>query len=349
MPRRSRSRTPQPVVDYTELRSSVTTWFQDLFTDVDPKTGYLVKHPTGFYGSKVRSLVRYVYEQSPEVKAIRASQEIRASSVCVYVLQVFKFLSEYILPALFSFLSAYLYYTSTEPFTFVPEFNQTTVSNGTDSWFPSASEAGAWLGDTVHATLSVPVSFLANTLDRTLHLQEGASLIQTNSQKLFYTPVIAVGVYIGSFVCLKCLLNMNSLWTAQWALWKAQGLFLKETEDAIERAVVGLVRPYLVGYYEQLLFQTQLGQSSLLQGLCQTYANDLELLKETTYERATAYIKTIPFAELLVLGNISKRYLEGIHLLIRHSDEQLSTILFQLNQEISRIPVSVKRQLTIGL
>jgi len=338
------------VADYTELRTSVTTWFQDLFTDVDPKTGYLAKQPTGFYGSKVRSLVRYVYEQSPEVKAIRASQEIRASSVCVYVLQVFKFLSEYILPALFSFLSAYLYYTSTEPFTyFVPELNQTSVSNITDSWFPSASEAGAWLGDAVHTTLSVPVSFLANTLDRTLHLQEGASLIQTNSQKLFYTPVIAIGVYIASFVCLKCLLNMNSLLTAQWALWKAQGLFLKETEDAIERAVVGLVRPYLVGYYEQLLFQTQLGQSSLLQSLCQTYANDLELLKETTYERATAHIKTVPFAELLVLGNISKRYLEGIRLLIRHSDEQLSAVLFQLNQEISRVPESMKRQLTIGL
>jgi hypothetical protein len=142
---------------------------------------------------------------------------------------------------------------------------------------------------------------------------------------------------------------MNSLMTAQWALWKAQGLFLKETEDAIERAVVSLVRPYLFGYYELLLFQTQSTPTPLLQNVYQTYANDLELLKETTYERAMAHIKTVPFAELLVLGNISKRYLEGIRLLIRHSDEQLSGILFQLNQEISRVPDTVKRQLTIGL
>jgi hypothetical protein len=359
MPRtRSRSQSHELPTDYTNFRSKLNEWFQDIFADVDPKTGYLVKEPTGFYGSKVRSLVRYVYMQSSEVKAIQTSQQIRASSICLYVFHIVKYLSEYILPALFSFLSAYLYYMSADPILVhsVPVFsstNTTVEQNTTHSWyFPSVSEAGAFIGEVAHNALSIPISFLANTVDRTLHLREGFDVVQTNSQKLFWTPLIAIGVYISTFVLLKCLLNMQHLVSAQWALWNYQALFLKETEEAVERAITGIVRPYLVNTYEQLLLQSSESQlvdndsRNAMRSLFLTYHADMELYREGLHERIFQYIRAIPFAEILVLGKLSKRYMAGLYTLIRDSNDQLSSILFEFNQQLLQVAPNPKRFLT---
>jgi len=346
------SQQSQPVTtEYTNFRSKVNEWFQDVYADVDGSTGYLVKQPKGFYGSKVRSLVRYIYHQSSEVKAIQANQQIKASSMCLYLFHIFKYLSEYILPALFSFLSAYLYYTTDIPPSYIPTYNYTEPVLNTTNWFPTVAEAGSLLGDLVHTTLSVPVTFFASTLDRTLHLKESLDVVQSNSQKLFYTPMIAIGVYIGSFVLLKCFLNMQHLLSTQLALWAYQGLFLKETEEAIERAVTSIVRPYLVSYYEQLLFQSSESQQidpasrNALKSLYLTYNNDMELLRETLHERADEYIRSIPFAEMLVLGRLSKQYMAALYALIRDSSEHLSSTLFELNQQLLQ-PIVTKRQLT---
>jgi hypothetical protein len=358
MPRtRSRSASQQSVsTDYTDFRSKINEWFQDIYADVDAKTGYLVKQPTGFYGSKVRSLVRYIYMQSSEVKAIQANQQIHASSMCIYLFHIVKYLSEYILPALFSFVTAYLYYVTESPTPYIPAFNYTEpvtpILENTTTWFPSVSEAGALLGDLAHTTLSVPIQFFASTLDRTLHLKEGLEVVQSNSQKLFWTPLIAIGVYILSFVLLKCLLNMQHLLSSQWALWTYQALFLKETEEAIERAVTGIIRPYLVTQYEQLLFQSSDSQQvdsasrNSIKSLYLTYNNDMELLHETLHERADQYIRSIPFAEILVLGRLSKQYMAALYALIRDSSEHLSSTLFELNQQLLQ---PTKRQLTYSL
>jgi hypothetical protein len=140
--------------------------------------------------------------------------------------------------------------------------------------------------------------------------------------------------------------------SAQWTLWAYQNLFLKETEEAIERAITGLVRPFLVKYYERLLFDSSESQlvkhksKASLESLYLTYNNDMELMRDTLYEHAFETIRKITFAEMLVLGNVSKQYLEGIRVLIRHSDEELSSIMFQLNQELSRIPLNLQRQIS---
>jgi len=272
--------------------------------------------------------------------------------MCIYLFHIVKYLSEYILPAVFSFGAAYFYYTTETPSSYAPTFNYTEpILENSTNWFPTVAEAGSLLGDLVHTTLSVPITFFASTIDRTLHLKEGLTVVQSNSQKLFWTPMIAIGVYILSFVLLKCLLNMQHLVSAQWALWTYQSLFLKETEEAIERAVTGIIRPYLVTQYEQYLFQSSDSQQvdstsrNLLKSLYLTYNNDMELLRETLHERADQYIRSIPFAEILVLGRLSKRYMAALYALIRDSNEHLSSTLFELNQQLLQ-PLNGKRQLT---
>jgi hypothetical protein len=144
---------------------------------------------------------------------------------------------------------------------------------------------------------------------------------------------------------------MHNLMSTQLALWAYQGLFLKETEEAIERAVTSIVRPYLVSYYEQLLFQSSDSQQvepasrNALKSLYLTYNNDMELLRETLHERADEYVRTIPFAEILVQGRLSKPYMTALYALIRDSSDELSSTLFELNQQLLHLPPS-KRQLT---
>jgi hypothetical protein len=358
MPRR-RSQTQlavqeQPTPDYSEFRDQVNTWFQDLFLDTNSKTGYLVKEPQGFYGSRLKQLIRYVYQQSNEVKAIQTNQQIRASSICIYLFHVVRFLSEYILPAVFAMAAAYLYYYSAESVFTTSPLIQVIPINKTNNitLYSIAQGAGTFIGDFARELLSVPVSFATSTVDRVLHVQEGLDFFQSHGHKLLYTPLIAFGVYFGSFLLLRFLLNLQQLISKQTTLWAAQGLFLQETQETIERAVTGIVKPFLIKSYEGLLHQTSEDQKTspktraLVQSIYLTYNNDLDMLRETLFEKAEAHVKAIPFSELLVQGQVSKQYLNGLYRLIRDSDQQLATVLFDLNQELGRIPSDSRRLLT---
>jgi hypothetical protein len=112
------------------------------------------------------------------------------------------------------------------------------------------------------------------------------------------------------------------------------------------------VKPFLIKSYEGLLHQTSDNQKmspktcALIQSIYLTYNNDLDMLRETLFEKAEAHVKGIPFSELLVQGQVSKQYLNGLYRLIRDSDQQLATILFDLNQELGRIPSESRRLLT---
>jgi hypothetical protein len=358
MPRR-RSQTQliaqqeQPNPDYTEFRNQVNLWYQDLFLDTDPKTGYLIKEPKGFYGSRIKQLVHYVFQQSNEVKAIQTNQQIRTSSLSIYIFHVFKYLIEYILPALFALAAAYLYYSSADS---VPSKSSqdslVSLDNVTETGLYSAAQtAGTYIGDFARSLLSVPVGFATSTVDRVLHVQEGLDFFQTYGYKFIYTLLIGFSVYCISLLLFRLLLNIQHLISKQWTLWKVQGLFLKETQETIERAITSTIRPFLLKSYEQLLCQTSEGMSNqqktraFVKSMYLTYTNDLSMLRSMFFERAEAHIKTIPFSELLVQGQVSKQYLNGLYRLIRDSDQQLSMLLFDLNQEIAQVS-PIRRQLT---
>ena len=340
--------------DYSEFRDEVNKWFQDLFLDTDPKTGYLVKEPQGFYGSRLKQLVHYVFQQSNEVKAIQTHQRLKTSSLCVYIRHVFRFLSEYILPAVFAVTAAYLYYYSADSVFTTSPLIQVIPINKTNNitLYSIAQDAGTFVGDFARELLSVPVSFATSTVDRVLHVQEGLDFFQIHGHKLLYTPLIGLGVYFGSFVLLRFLLNLQPLVSKQSTLWAAQSLFLQETRETIERATTGIIRPFLIKSYEGLLHQTSDDQKTspktraLVQSIYLTYNNDLSMLRETLFEKGESYVKAIPFSELLVQGQISKQYLNGLYRLIRDSDQQLATVLFDLNQELGRIPSESRRLLT---
>jgi hypothetical protein len=76
-----------------------------------------------------------------------------------------------------------------------------------------------------------------------------------------------------------------------------------------------------------------------------TYNNDLNMLREALFNKAETHIKAIPFSELLIKGQVSKQYLNSLYRLIRDSDQQLATVLFDLNQELGRTPLDSKRPL----
>jgi hypothetical protein len=158
-------------------------------------------------------------------------------------------------------------------------------------------------------------------------------------------------VYLLTLLGFKLLLNIQHLVAKQWTLWSAQQLFLQETEETVERAITSIVRPFLIKSYEQLLCQTSEGEPmnqktrAFVKSMYLAYNNDLNMLRESLFERAETHVKAIPFSELLNQGQISKQYLSGLYQLIRDSDQQLSMLLFDLNHELARIPTESKRLL----
>ena len=71
-----------------------------------------------------------------------------------------------------------------------------------------------------------------------------------------------------------------------------------------------------------------------------TRAEDLSL-------ESLAALKAAPApAEILVLGKLSKRYMAGLYTLIRDSNDQLSSILFEFNQQLLQVAPNPKRFLT---
>jgi hypothetical protein len=144
------------------------------------------------------------------------------------------------------------------------------------------------------------------------------------------------------------------LLSKQWALWNYQDLFLKETEQAVERAIIGIAKPQLIYFFEQYLTNSSnstelvpLNRKTLEQ-IYHTYKDDVNLLRLTVLERICTQIRSISLGELLALGQISETYLKGIHMLIRHADEELSALLFQLNQDINKFPADVRQTSSIA-
>ena len=172
----------------------------------------------------------------------------------------------------------------------------------------------------------------------------GTAYVYYGSPLPLYTPLVLISVYCGSLVGFRLFLNIQHLLSRQWMLWKAQALFLQEQEEAMERAITGIVRPFLIQTFERLLCDSK--PFVAIKSVYLTYNSDLELMRSTLFERAEAYVKGIPFSELLVLGKISKQYLNGLYRLVRDSDQRMSDALYTLTQEIERVPATIKRQIT---
>ena len=339
----------QPPLELSAFRETINTWLHDVYEDTDPTTGYLVKRPSGTYGQTIKGLIQYIYEQSPQVKLILGTRTIQANSVCLYLFHIFKFLSNYVLPPIAALIAAYLYYYSESPI-LVPD--APIAMNTTDTeWHLDPVEAGTWTANGIRTFLSVPLQFLTTTIDRTFHVSEAVSAVQSTGTRLFYTPFVGIGVYIITHLLLHCFLNVQMLLSKQWALWNYQDLFLKETEQAIERAIIGIAKPQLIYLFEQYLTNSSKSTELVpyhrksLEHLYHTYKDDVDLLRLTILEQISMQIRAIPLAELLVLGRISETYLKGIHMLIRHADEELSSVLFQLNQDINKFPSDVRQQM----
>jgi len=328
----------QQSFDLVPFRQKVNEWLHDVYTDTDARTGYLTQYPSGFYGRKAKALVQQIYHTSPQVKLILGTRSIRANSICLYFFYIFKFLSHYVIPPLAAFLAAYLYYFSESMTPQIPVHSMNTTA----TW---ALEAGTWTGNNIRTLLSVPFQFLATTLDRTLHVTEAVDSVQITGSRLFYTPFVALTTYSLTYLGLQCILNLQMLLSKQWTLWNYQDLFLKETSEAIERSVTGYLKPQLIYTFEQYLVHSSenQNQNQSLEHLLYTYKDDLDLLRETLMERLLSAIRAIPLAEHLVQGKISEQYVKGIHVLIRHADDDLSALLFQLNQEIHQFPGNMRQ------
>jgi hypothetical protein len=331
----------QQSLDLVPFRQKVNEWLHDVYADTDIKTGALVQQPTGFYGRKARALVQQIYSSSPQVKLILGTRTVRSNYACLYLFYIFKFLCNYVIPPLAAFLAAYVYYFSEvpEPIPMTPP----SFANTTDTWALDPVAAGTWTGNGLRTLLSVPFQFLATTLDRTLHVTEAVDSVHVTGSRLFYTPFVALTAYSLTYLTLQCLLNLQMLLSKQWTLWSYQDLFLKETSEAIERSVTGYLKPQLLYTFEQYLINSSESQSQILEPLLYTYRDDWDLLREMIMERLVNTIRLIPLAEHLVQGKISEQYVKGIHVLIRHADEDLSALLLQLNQEIHRFPGEVRQ------
>ena len=306
MPRtRSTQKTsPNLLINHNELNN--------LNQDIDINTGYLVKNPVTQYGKRVKELVNYTCSQSSEFKTITNSRRLRPSPLCTYLLQVFRFLADYVIPVVVALAVSAYYYTSLEP---AVEEEVSPPANE-DTWVDSAAVAGDWTGETIRYALSIPLSFVTSTIDGSLHISRGLHSLRQNAESIVYTPLLFVGVYCATLVLVRFLLNLYTLLSAERSLWNYQELILQETAQVVERAVTSLLRP------------------ELLKG---GTANPL--LLETLVTR----IKSKPLPELLVLGHVSSQYTDGLHMLIRHADEELSTAMFRLTNELHKIEGGLTR------
>lgn len=318
----------------------------DMRTDIHPNTGYIVSSPKGLYGKQIKELTQYVCSRSPELNAIKQSRKLKSSTYCLYLFEVFKFLSHYVLPLASALYIAYMYYTTdfttyTPPETVNPvesvidtTTNTTptetiTVATALGSWIntiPSPSDAGVWLGSTLQWAAATPIQFIGNTLDSAFNL----SYFAGKAEKLFYTPFVGIAVYFSTLFVLRFLINLQTLYSAQITLWNYQDLILQETNQVIERAITQIAQPHLLNQYDSILK----GHSNALQ----LYNDNYSLAQLAMVERLSIHIKTIPFHELLKQGGVSPQYMTGIFMLIKHADEELGQIMFNMSQELNQLP-----------
>lgn len=299
---------PNPLNNHNEHNE-----LNNLNQDIDINTGYLVKNPVTQYGKRVKELVNYTCSQSSEFKTITNSRRLRPSPLCTYLLQVFRFLADYVIPVTVALAVSVYYYTSLEP---VVEEEEVSPSATEDTWVDSAAVAGDWTGETIRYALSIPLSFVTSTIDSGLHISRGLHSLRQSAESIVYTPLLFVGVYCATLVLVRFLLNLYTLFSAERTLWNYQELILQETAQVVERAVTSLLRPALLERYKEG-----------------------PLLLETLVTR----IKSKPLPELLVLGHVSSQYTDGLHMLIRHADEELSTAMFRLTNELHKIEGGLTR------
>jgi hypothetical protein len=330
-------------------------WMNDLHSDINQKTGYLYTSPRGIYGKKIKELVNYFSNQSVELKAIRHSRRMKPNIILEYLFYIFNFLSEYVFPMAFAVLASYVYYFS------APKTNITvappvfsTPPPETSSWYdwiPSSAEAGQWLGTNIRTVFSIPVSFVANAVDRGIHVQEIVETIQSSGSKLVLTPILFVLVYVLTKIVCRIIIHLRTLCVAQRRVWDIQEIIIQETDEALERGVTSIVRPVLIKQYEELMClppslqgqtSTKLVKANTTTAMIQSYEGNFPLLRMNIFETLTTNIKRMSFAEVLKRGGLSQTYNQAIHSLIRHADDELSNTMFQFHEEINKVPDAIQ-------
>ena len=340
------------------IQTNTHEWMADLHRDVNPETGYMIKRPQGVYGKKVKEIVQYASSQSVELKAIRHSRRVRPHACLIYASYVFQFLSEYVFPIVFAGTASYLYYQwtpSLDPVeTFYAEPTNATASAETTSgwfdWVPSSAQAGDWVGSTLRTVVSVPVSFVAHTIDRGLHVQEVGTYLQSSGSKIILLPLLFLAVYLLTKIVCRLLIHIQSICASHQRLWTLQEMMLTETEEALERAVTGMLRPTLLTVYETLLLppptSTQIvsAEQAALLTLATTYRRNVPMMRTNLLDRLATEIKRIPFPELVRRGGLTQSYANALRQLIRHADDELSTTLFSFHEEIHSAPARLAQQ-----
>jgi len=363
-----KTRADPPPVQMPILLSPATTiyhWLSDVQGDIDESTGYLVAHPKGIFGKKVKELVRYTKSLSVEVKAIHHSRRTRLHPCLQSLGSILHFLSEFVCPVVFAAAAAYAYYqwtpTEVDSPPILPSIN-TTTTNASDTgpfdWLPSARQAGQFVGSSLRSIITAPVDFLTNAVDRGLHVEETVAIVQSTGTKLILLPLLFGAVYFLVKLTSRLLVHAQTLCSAYSRVWHLQDLLLTETDQALERAITGLLKPALRTHFEQMLegrVLTRATSSALTTGasterslvhLNSIYRNNLPLLRTTLLDRLSSDLKTIPFAELVRLGQLPPTYTKTIHALIRHADEELSQTLFAFHEELHRLPDTIQRRVS---
>ena len=330
------------------IPKAVHEWLTDLHIDTNPKNGYIVHSPKGIYGKKIKELVQYFSSQSVELKAIHHSRRSKPNVFTTYLFHIFQFLSEYVLPICIALYISYVYYTwntNTSSSSSAEILSSTDTSAVSTSWYdsiPSPTEAGKWVGSNIRSIVSVPVSFIAHTVDRGLHIQEAVETVQTTGSKLIITPMLFLGVYVITKLLCRVIIHLRSLCVSQRRIWNLQEFIIQETEEALERAITNIVRPFLIVNYEEMLVRPSPSTSEIVlkkQGtvaLVQLYKENLPLLRTNLIERITSTVKQVPFAELVKRGGLSSLYNNTLHQLIRHADDELSKAMFTYHEDIHK-------------
>lgn len=344
----------------TTLAQTTSEWMKDLHSDTNPKTGYLVEAPKGAYGKKVKELVNYFSSQSVELKAIRHSRRIKPNACCLYSFYIFQFLSEYVFPIAFAVFASYIYYAwvptekPVEDLPVIPTPIQTTEKTGWFSWLPTSDVAGKWVGSTVRSVVAAPLSFVVNAVDRGLHAKEAMEAVQLTGSKLILIPLLFIAVYFLTKIVGRVLIHLQSLCASQRRVWNLQELLIRETEEALERAITGSLKPFLLRTYEDFLALSAPDSSShqivpvtnqAILSLANTYRQNIPLLQINLHDRLATEIKQIPFPELVRRGGLSQSYTQVLHQLVRYADEELSSTLFAFHEEIHKVPATIQSRL----
>ena len=320
-----------------DLSTHASAWISDIHADVDPATGYLVKQPRGVYGKKIKELVQYTCSMSTELGAIRHSRSLRTHPCVLCAAQIIYFISDTVLPVLLAVSASYAYYSSTGEETLPEQEEDVTVTVQEDNWLIEAFNMGSWIGDAVRYTVSVPLLFVAGTLDRVIHVSEAYQYLYMSSNKLFLTPLLFVCVYLSAKIMFQLLWHMYSLCASHGRLRLSEDLLIQETESAVERGITSLVRPLILHHYEELLSAPP-RRRRRRNSLVETYQDHVPMLQHSVYERVAIEIQRIPFTDILKCGNVSPLYIKSIHALIRHADEELSSVMLAFHETLSKIP-----------